>query len=89
MYQRIRENYPLLPPNLKSDQEHILRKLLLNIDVITQLPTGFGKSFLYSLLPYFQEQVCKKRMFYFFHLLKFNFYQKKYITIQPVDYCSY
>lgn len=44
-------NFPEI--NFKPKQMKVLENLMLNRDVVAVLPTGFGKSIIFQILPYF------------------------------------
>lgn len=54
-YARVRALYPDLPENLKDEQRHAIELLFQGKHVLVVLPTGFGKSLIYTIPPLIQE----------------------------------
>ena len=57
MYQQLKTNYPSFQFDLKQEQIDCLRSLLLGDHVFALLPTGYGKSLIYTIFPLLMEQV--------------------------------
>ena len=57
LYPKLREDFPELPEQLKPDQYTVIKKLLLDQNVVLQARTGSGKSLIYSVLPLLQDKV--------------------------------
>ena len=59
-YQQVTDKYNLEFDNLKYQQEETLLHILNGRDCLTVLPTGFGKSATYFLLPLLKDEVSLK-----------------------------
>ena len=57
-YQKVTGKYQLEFDNLKDEQEQTLQHILNGRDCLTVVPTGFGKSAIYFLLPLLKDEVC-------------------------------
>ena len=53
-------NFP--PMHLKPRQVKCFESILLGSDLIAVLPTGYGKSLIYQLLPFFLEVRCRRNI---------------------------
>ena len=58
-YQNLRLRFPNLPENLKEKQIEILFRIINNKHTFGILPTGFGKSLIYSIAALLFDLVSK------------------------------
>ena len=57
VYQSLKPDFPKFDFELKSKQVECLSNLIQGHHVLALLPTGYGKSMLYTLFPLLVEQV--------------------------------
>jgi superfamily II DNA helicase RecQ len=59
LYCKLKEDFPRLPQNLRDEQVSVLVELLKGKDCVAVLPTGFGKSLIYTIYPLLYSRAQK------------------------------
>ncbi len=87
-YEQIRVKYPLIFPHsdLKQEQIESLEYMLNNEDTFCVLPTGYGKSTIYFLLPLIKEKVIFSSMNVTFNYTVLTFFFLSFIFLIGVGW---